>query len=174
MKPDWDTLASEFADSAKVVVADVDCTGAGEPLCERFGVQGFPTIKSFSPPDTDGEDYEGGRSLDDLREFVTTLGPSCSAVSKENCDATQLAELDEVLKTPAAELAAELATLKKELDESESTHEALLKSLQSQYEESEKAKDELKKKLAPRVKLLRSATATAPAASSADTGKDEV
>ena len=26
MKPDWDKLAEEFADSQKVVIADVDCS----------------------------------------------------------------------------------------------------------------------------------------------------
>ena len=45
MKPDWDTLAEEFSSSSKVVIADVDCTGEGEPLCSRFEVEGFPTLK---------------------------------------------------------------------------------------------------------------------------------
>ena len=45
MKPDWDTLADEFSSSSKVVIADVDCTGEGEPLCSRFEVEGFPTLK---------------------------------------------------------------------------------------------------------------------------------
>ena len=59
MKPTWDALAQEYATSDKVVVADVDCTAEGKDLCERFGVQGFPTIKYFNPPDEEGEDYEG-------------------------------------------------------------------------------------------------------------------
>jgi thiol-disulfide isomerase/thioredoxin len=40
MKPDWDKLAEEFADSQKVVIADVDCTASGKALCEKYGVQG--------------------------------------------------------------------------------------------------------------------------------------
>ena len=49
MKPDWDKLAEEYAGSTNVLIADVDCTAAGEPLCERFGIEGFPTIKVFNP-----------------------------------------------------------------------------------------------------------------------------
>ena len=55
MKPAWDSLAQQFAKSDKVFVGDVDCTASGKELCERIGVQGFPTIKYFNPPDTDGE-----------------------------------------------------------------------------------------------------------------------
>merc|ERR1719443_995625 len=117
MKPDWDKLADKFADSSKVVIADVDCTGAGEPLCSRFGVEGFPTIKSFSPPDQDGEDYEGGRDLASLKAHAESLGPGCSAASKENCSAEQLKELEELLAKPAAELEAELESLKTQLDD---------------------------------------------------------
>merc|ERR1712032_1705338 len=45
MKPDWDSLGAEYKDSTKVVIADVDCTAAGKPLCEKYGVRGYPTIK---------------------------------------------------------------------------------------------------------------------------------
>ena len=89
MKPDWDKLASEFEGSSKVLIADVDCTGAGEPLCEKYGVQGFPTIKTFAPPDQEGEDYEGGRDYDELKSHADSLGPGCSAATKENCSAEQ-------------------------------------------------------------------------------------
>ena len=69
MKPDWDSLGSTFADSKTVVIADVDCTASGKALCEKHGVQGYPTIKTLSgPDDLDGEKYEGGRDLDSLRK----------------------------------------------------------------------------------------------------------
>ena len=50
MKPDWDSLASEYEGSDKVVIADVDCTAGGKPLCEKFGVKGYPTIKCAPRP----------------------------------------------------------------------------------------------------------------------------
>ena len=40
MKPDWDKLMEEFSGSATQLVAEVDCTDAGEDLCEELGVQG--------------------------------------------------------------------------------------------------------------------------------------
>ena len=37
MKPDWDKLASDFADSKDVLIADVDCTAGGKSLCDQVG-----------------------------------------------------------------------------------------------------------------------------------------
>jgi len=45
MKPDWDTLGEKYEDSKKVLIGDVDCTGSGKKTCERFGVEGYPTLK---------------------------------------------------------------------------------------------------------------------------------
>ena len=153
-----------------MVIADVDCTAAGEPLCERFEVQGFPTIKSFSPPDEDGEDYEGGRSLDELRSFVQTLGPGCSAISKENCSAEQLAELEEVMTMAPADLAAEVEAITKQIGDASDAHDALVEELEKKYEESEEALTKLKDELKPRLKLLKAASAKPADAA----GKDEV
>lgn len=65
MKPAWDELA-ENADSS-VFIADVNCSDQDD-LCSENGVAGYPTIKVFK----DGEvsDYSGGRSFDDLIEYV--------------------------------------------------------------------------------------------------------
>ena len=35
MKPAWDSLAKEYANSDKLIVADVDCTAEGKDLCEK-------------------------------------------------------------------------------------------------------------------------------------------
>jgi len=76
MKPAWDKLSGEFADSKTVLVADVDCTAAGKDLCETQGVEGFPTIKYGDPDDL--KKYEGGRSYEDLKAFAeSSLGPQC-------------------------------------------------------------------------------------------------
>ena len=98
MKPTWDKLADEFNSGSKVLVADVDCTAGGKDLCETYGVQGFPTIKYFNPPDEEGEDYEGGRGFDELKAFAEKLGPGCSASTIENCTEEQKAEIAELDK----------------------------------------------------------------------------
>lgn len=73
MKPDWDKLMEQYQDNAGVLVGDVDCTGAGKPLCEKNGVGGYPTIK-YGDPDA-LQEYPGGRSLEQVQEFAATLGP---------------------------------------------------------------------------------------------------
>jgi len=174
MKPAWDQLATDYASSDKVLIADVDCTAGGEPLCERFGVEGFPTIKFFNPPDEEGESYEGGRDLEALREFATTLGPGCSPTTKENCSPDQLAELETTLAMPEAEREAELAKLKAELAAKEKAHETLLESLQAQYEASNEAVEKAKKEAAPRIKQLKMAGTKVPEPADEDPPKDEV
>jgi hypothetical protein len=157
MKPDWDALADEFKDSTTVVVADVDCTAAGEPLCSRFRVEGFPTLKTFSPPSTEGEDYEDGRKLDELRAHVQSLGPGCTPDTKAMCTAEDLAELESLIGLPAEALEAEIAELKAKMTAASRAHEELLESLQAQFETSEQAVQELKRSVTPRLKLLRAA-----------------
>jgi hypothetical protein len=159
MKPDWDSLGDKFEDSTKVVIGDVDCTAAGKPLCDKYGVRGYPTIKFFNPPDEEGEDYKGGRDLASLTKFVETdLGPGCSVDAKENCNAEQLAELEKYVAMEASERDAKLATLKKELADADEAHNELLKSLQAQYKESSDALEKLKEETAPIVKMLKAAT----------------
>lgn len=45
MKPAWDAVVEAFKDDPTKLVADADCTAAGEALCKQHGVQGYPTIK---------------------------------------------------------------------------------------------------------------------------------
>lgn len=104
MKPAWDSLAQSYKSSDKVVIADVDCTADNaKALCERFGVEGFPTIKYFNPPDEEGEDYSGGRDLDALKAFAATLGPGCSAAMLDKCTDEEKVELEEVMALPEEE-----------------------------------------------------------------------
>ena len=131
MKPDWDKLADELADSSKVLIADVDCTRDGKPLCDAKGVRGYPTIKYFSPPDEEGKDYKGGRDFDSLKKFALELGPGCSVDAPENCSDEQKKDLEKYIAMPVEERDAMTAELKKTLSDAESTHEALLKELQA-------------------------------------------
>jgi len=171
MKPDWDSLSSDYASSSKVIVADVDCTAAGKPLCDKYGVRGYPTIKFFNPPDEEGEDYKGGRDLPALKKFVETeLGPGCSVDTKENCSAEQLAELDKYTSMDAAEREAKLSDLKAALKKAEDDHNELLKGLQEQFKTSQDALEKLKEDSAPTIKMLKAATPKAAATA----GKDEV
>jgi len=170
MKPDWDSLSADYASSSKVIVADVDCTAAGKPLCDKYGVRGYPTIKYFNPPDEEGEDYKGGRDLPALKKFVDTeLGPGCSADTLENCSPEQKTELDTYIAMDPAERESKLTTMKDALKKAEDDHNELLKNLQDQFKTSQDALEKLKEDSAPTIKMLKAAT---PSAKSA--GKDEV
>merc|ERR1711871_1560655 len=74
-----------YADSKTALVADVDCTASGKPLCDSNGVQGFPTIKWGDPSAL--EDYQGGRDFDALKKHADeNLKPMCSPTNIDLCD----------------------------------------------------------------------------------------
>merc|ERR1719188_303032 len=96
MKADWDKLADAYADSPNVVIADVDCTAAGEQICNKVGIEGFPTIRYFLPDAAKGKDYQGGRSYAALNSFVEkTFKPPCDVATSENCNDNQKALIEE-------------------------------------------------------------------------------
>jgi hypothetical protein len=103
MKPDWDKLMGEFAGNPGILVGDVDCTESGKPLCEKHGVQGFPTIKWGDPDDL--KDYEGGRSYEDLKKHTESLGPQCGPGENIGlCSEKVKAKIEKYMKLSAAEL----------------------------------------------------------------------
>lgn len=71
-------------------------------MCQEFGVQGFPSIKHGDPAAL--EDYEGGRSFEDLSEFAGTLKPLCSPLNMDLCDAEDKEKLEALMATPIEEL----------------------------------------------------------------------
>jgi len=83
MKPAWDQLGEEYANSASVLIGDADCTADAKSLCQEKGVSGYPTIKYF---DSEGEHkYAGGRDFDTLKKFVEeNLEAKCSIETPED------------------------------------------------------------------------------------------
>jgi protein disulfide-isomerase A6 len=72
LAPVYEELAASFAHAGdKVSVAKVDAD-EHKTLGKRFGVQGFPTLKWFDGKEgSEPEDYNGGRDLESLTEFIT-------------------------------------------------------------------------------------------------------
>mmetsp|Transcript_10560 Transcript_10560/g.23224 ORF Transcript_10560/g.23224 Transcript_10560/m.23224 type:complete len:208 (-) Transcript_10560:1549-2172(-) len=85
LAPDWDTLAATYASSPSVLIGSVDCTtDENSDLCQEHGVQGYPTLKYFVDGNTEGESYNGARSLDALQSFVEeTLNKRCLIGTEE-------------------------------------------------------------------------------------------
>jgi len=143
MKPDWDKLMKNWnkGDRAKTsLIADVDCTAEGKPLCEEHGVQGFPTIKWGDPSSM--EKYEGGRDYEALKKFAKeNLKPVCSPSNIDLCDEDKKKEIAELQAIPAEELTQKIADKKKLIKDAEEKFEADVKALQAEYEGLQKTKD---------------------------------
>ena len=140
MKPAWDQLSDEFSGSKTVIIADVDCT-VEQSLCSKYGVRGYPTIKSFTG-NPDGDAYEGGRDFDALKKFADeSLGPSCSNDNIDLCDDDQKATLEKYNKMSAAERKKIVDDTDKEIADLEENFKADVKKLQSKYEELMADKD---------------------------------
>jgi len=140
MKPAWDKLMKEYEGHATALVADVDCTGAGKPLCDSNGVRGFPTIKHGDP--TNMEDYKGGRDFDSLKKFADeNLKPICSPSNIDLCDAEQKAEIEKLQAMSADDLDKAIAGKEKEQQDAESTFKNEVEKLQKKYEQLQKDKE---------------------------------
>ncbi|KOS19182.1 Protein disulfide-isomerase erp38 [Escovopsis weberi] len=70
LAPIYEELAATFAHSKDVQIAKVDADAERE-LGKRFGIQGFPTLKYFDGKSKDPEDYNSGRDIDSLVDFIT-------------------------------------------------------------------------------------------------------
>ena len=140
MKPDWDKLMGEFDGHATAMVGDVDCTAAGKPLCDNNGVQGFPTIKHGDPNAL--EDYQGGRSYDDLKKFADeNLKASCSPSNIDLCDDDKKAEIEKLNAMSDDDLTSAIEGKEAEQKDAEKTFEDEVAKLQATYEKLTKDKE---------------------------------
>jgi len=148
LKPDWDRLA-KAVDKSTVEVVDVDCTAAGQPLCQKYGIQGYPTLKYKTGSSNSLKDYQGGRTYSDLKSFVDkTFKAACDIKTRKGCnpqEITYLKKMEE--KTP------------EELTEEKSTKTAELKELQAEKKKTEKAHKEFMKKIKKKERAVKKAVA---------------
>jgi len=141
MKPDWDKLMESFNDSPTQLVADVDCTADGKPLCDANGVRGYPTIKWGDPSSL--EDYQGGRDFDSLKKFAEeNLKPVCSPANIDLCDDEKKAEIEKFQAMSDADLDAAIKEKEDEQEKAEEDFKTFVQGLQSQYQDAMAKKDE--------------------------------
>jgi protein disulfide-isomerase A6 len=114
MKPAWDQLGDEYSSSSSVIVADVDCT-VEQDLCSNYDVKGYPTIKYFTAEtDAKGADYSGGRSFDDLKQFVSDeLEVKCLLSDTAGCSEKEVEFMGKWKAKPKADVSAQLERLSK-------------------------------------------------------------
>lgn len=146
IKPAWDKLMKAYDGDKGALVADVDCTAEGKPLCEEHGVEGFPTLKWGDPSAL--EDYDGGREYKDLLAFAKeNLKPLCSVANIDLCDADKKQHIVAYLAMSTSDLSSKVADADKEMKEASETFDKEVKMLNDKYEELEKAKAEKIKEL---------------------------
>jgi len=175
MKPDWDKLMKNWnkgKKAANTLIADVDCTSdGGKALCEKVGVKGYPSIKWGDPNAL--EDYEGGRTYDDLKKWAkTNLKPVCSPKNIDLCDDEKKAKIAELQALKPEDLASQITAKQAEIKSAEETFDKEVKALQARYEELQKGKEEATKKVKDSgLGLMLSVQAAAP---TADAKKEEL
>jgi protein disulfide-isomerase A6 len=114
MKPAWDQLGDEYAASSSVLIGDSDCTADGKELCEKFGVQGYPTIKYFLDGNVEGEDYQGGRDFDSLKKHVVDkLEVKCDVNDPTECTEKEIKFINKMKAATAEERSKQLGRLDK-------------------------------------------------------------
>lgn len=69
LAPTYEKVATAFKLEGDVVIANLDADKYKD-LGEKYGVSGFPTLKFFPKSNKAGEDYDGGRDLDDFVNFI--------------------------------------------------------------------------------------------------------
>jgi len=146
MKPDWDKLMAEYAGHASALVADVDCTAAGKPLCDSNGVRGFPTIKYGDPSDLQA--YEGGRDFDSLSKFAKeNLKPICSPANIDLCDDEQKASIEKFQAMSSFDLGKLVAEKEKEIADAEKEEHRLETRVRLKMDEKHKLEVKLEQEL---------------------------
>jgi len=139
MKPDWDKLSAEYADSKTVVIADVDCTAGGKAKCEEVGIRGYPSIKYGDPDDL--TDYKGGRTLADLQKFAEGLGPACGPANIELCDGDKKTMIQQFTKFSETLREKMIKEKEAEMEGAEKDFKAYVDGLQKEYQDASDNKD---------------------------------
>ncbi|EED89008.1 predicted protein [Thalassiosira pseudonana CCMP1335] len=141
LKPDWDKLMEEFAGSSTQLIADVDCTADGKPLCDDNGVKGYPTLKWGDPSDL--QDYQGARTFDDLKKFAEeNLKPMCSPKNIDLCDDEKKADIKKYQDMADKDLDAAIVAEEKKLEDAEAKFKEEVQKLQDKYQALSTEKDE--------------------------------
>jgi len=140
MAPDWEKLSDDWASSEVGLIAEVDCTTDGKPLCDQNGVKGFPTLKYGDPMAL--EDYSGGRSLKDLADFAKeNLKPVCSPAKLDLCDADKKEQIEKFMALPADELNGLIDVEEKKIADAEENFNDEVQKLQTKYQDLMAEKD---------------------------------
>mmetsp|Transcript_3216 Transcript_3216/g.9776 ORF Transcript_3216/g.9776 Transcript_3216/m.9776 type:complete len:320 (+) Transcript_3216:63-1022(+) len=157
MKPDWDKLVLDYANSSSVLIADVDCIGAGKSLCGQVGIKGFPSIRYGDPTDLQGlEEYKGNRQYKALSTFAaTSLGPRCGPGNMGLCSEEEKAKIREFLAMGEPKLKELIDERVGKVTAREKAFKEQTDSLTAEYNKVQKDRDAKKAKIKEPLDILR-------------------
>ncbi|KAE8657631.1 Protein disulfide isomerase-like 2-1 [Hibiscus syriacus] len=117
LAPTYEKVATAFNSEEGVVVANLDADKYRD-LAEKYGISGFPTLKFFPKANKAGENYEGGRDLDDFVTFINEkCGTSRDAKGQLTSKAGILSSLDAIVKEFVAASADEKKSVFSKIEE---------------------------------------------------------
>nr|CAH0100437.1 unnamed protein product [Daphnia galeata] len=95
LKPEFEKAASMLkSNDPPITLAKVDCTEGGKSTCNRFSVQGYPTIKIFKNGEV-SSDYNGPRESAGIAKFMRAqVGPSAKELLNVKAAEEYLAKED--------------------------------------------------------------------------------
>ena len=138
MKPAWDKLGDEYKSSKTVIIADVDCTKE-QDLCQKYGVQGYPTIKYGDPDDL--QDYKGARDYEALNAFAKTIQPACNPHTLDHCTDEQKENIEKLKQMDKEQLEQLIQDEKDAQEEADKLFQEQVQILQETYNNLLKEKD---------------------------------
>ncbi|XP_057439045.1 probable protein disulfide-isomerase A6 [Lotus japonicus] len=98
LAPTYEKVAAAFKLEEDVVIANVD-TDTYKDLAEKYAVSGYPTLKFFPKSNKAGEDYGGGRELDDFVNFINEkCGTNRDGKGQLTAKAGIIPSLDDLVK----------------------------------------------------------------------------
>jgi len=82
LKPEFEKAGSLlFKNNPPITLVKVDCTEGGKSTCNKFSVQGYPTLKIFKDGEFSSE-YNGPREASGITKFMRSqVGPSAKELS---------------------------------------------------------------------------------------------
>lgn len=145
MQPDWEVLTEQNNFSSNILVADIDCVGDGEPLCDNEGIKEFPILKWGDPDNL--VLYSGGHDITSLLHFVSLLQLPCDVVSLEQCNEDQIAIVNKLKNITLIELNIFIDDYDKSILSIDDTFEKEIEKIHDSYKELVKTKEITKHRL---------------------------
>ncbi|KAG6593227.1 Protein disulfide isomerase-like 2-2, partial [Cucurbita argyrosperma subsp. sororia] len=98
LAPIYEKVATAFKLEDGVVIANLDADKYRD-LSGKYGISGFPTFKFFPKDNKDGEDYDGGRDVDDFVNFINLKsGTNRDSKGQLTVNAGLVASLESLVK----------------------------------------------------------------------------